>query len=192
VRQKYAIAICNEVAEQIDPEKMNMFVESLVNLSDIIILGASLFRQPGDAHIACKPASWWKIIFMQHKYDQLNIYRINPGSSNNPCIWDCFAYVNSEKMKELNNINQFKTNISEIDIPSHAVIKSAAETLLQLQEIINNQHLNMTAEQMVEYITKTLYGPNAAMLEILDQSSNKTTRKVSLPENLRLIPRLYK
>jgi len=192
VRQKYDIAICNEVAEHIDPEKLSLFVESLVNLSDIIILGASLFRQPGDGHIACKKASWWKNTFMQHNYEQLNIFRIIPDSCKNPCIWDCFAYVNNEKMKELNNINQFKTNIGEIDIPSPAVIKSAAYTLLQLQEIINNQNKNMTAQQMVEYITKTLYGPNAAMLEIIDQSSNHKTSKVWLPKNLRLLPTFYK
>ena len=74
-KRRYDIAICNEVAEHINPKNLDIFLENLMSLSDTIIFGASLTRQAGDGHILCRPPSFWKKKFQEKNFEQINIFR---------------------------------------------------------------------------------------------------------------------
>lgn len=52
-----------EVAEHIDPEFAGIFIDTLCNLSDTVILTATPLGQGGLEHVNEQPKSYWKALF---------------------------------------------------------------------------------------------------------------------------------
>lgn len=53
------LAICFEVAEHIEEEYADVFVDNLCGLSDIILMSAAEPGQGGRAHVNCQPWVYW-------------------------------------------------------------------------------------------------------------------------------------
>ena len=66
---KFDICLCLEVAEHIEEEYTDTFVDHLVNLSDIVVLSAAPPGQGGHGHVNCKPYEYWKDKFRLRFYD---------------------------------------------------------------------------------------------------------------------------
>lgn len=79
-KQKYDLAICLEVAEHLKPESASTIVDTLTNLSDVIVFSAAVPFQGGMNHINEQWPSYWEKLFEQHNYKMLDIIR--------PAIWD--------------------------------------------------------------------------------------------------------
>lgn len=59
---KFDLAISIEVAEHIEPEYAETFVETLCSLSDTIVLTAAVPGQGGEHHMnEQQPSYWWKL-----------------------------------------------------------------------------------------------------------------------------------
>lgn len=78
--QKYDLAICLEVAEHLKPESASTIVNTLTNLSDVIVFSAAVPFQGGMNHINEQWSSYWEELFEQHNYKMLDIIR--------PAVWD--------------------------------------------------------------------------------------------------------
>lgn len=78
--QKYDLAICLEVAEHLKPESASTIVNTLTNLSDVIVFSAAVPFQGGMNHVNEQWPSYWEELFEQHNYKMLDIIR--------PVIWD--------------------------------------------------------------------------------------------------------
>ncbi len=62
--------LCVEVAEHIEPEGTNQFIENLVSHSlNYIILSAAPLGQEGVGHINCKPYEFWKEKLKKRGFD---------------------------------------------------------------------------------------------------------------------------
>ena len=70
MKNKYELCLCLEVAEHIEEEYADVFVENLVNLSDRIVLSAAPPGQGGHGHVNCQPPSYWINKFKPHGYDK--------------------------------------------------------------------------------------------------------------------------
>ena len=82
---RYDVAICLEVAEHIDEKYADIFVNSLVGMSDIIIFSAAIPLQGGQGHINEQWPEYWQEKFAKHGYDMLDIIR--PILWNNPKVF---------------------------------------------------------------------------------------------------------
>lgn len=60
---KLDIALSLEVAEHIDPEFAGIFVDTLCNLSDTVVITAAPPGQGGLEHVNEQPRSYWKALF---------------------------------------------------------------------------------------------------------------------------------
>lgn len=84
-KQKYDLAICLEVAEHLKPESASTIVDTLTNLSDVIVFSAAIPHQGGMNHFNEQWPSYWEELFEQHNYKMLDIIR--PAIWNNPDIF---------------------------------------------------------------------------------------------------------
>jgi len=66
--KRFDLCLCLEVAEHIEPEYVDVFVQHLVDLSDIIVLSAAPPGQGGTGHVNCQPPMYWKNKFKAYKY----------------------------------------------------------------------------------------------------------------------------
>ena len=66
--QKYDVAMSFEVAEHIDPNDAEQFVDNLVLLSDIIVFSAAIPRQGGTNHVNEQWPSYWQEKFKRRGY----------------------------------------------------------------------------------------------------------------------------
>lgn len=73
--RKYDIAMSLEVAEHISPERADLFVQSLIESSDVIIFSAAIPAQGGVMHINEQPQSYWKKKFEKYGYKAIDPIR---------------------------------------------------------------------------------------------------------------------
>lgn len=75
VTERHDLAISLEVAEHLSPANANIFIESLVNLSDTVLFSAAIVGQGGQNHLnECEP-EYWKEKFEAHGYFCYDIIR---------------------------------------------------------------------------------------------------------------------
>lgn len=67
---QYSVVLCLEVAEHIEPEFADQFVQNLIKLSKRIVLTAAPLGQGGHYHVNCQPKKYWRDKFLEHGYIQ--------------------------------------------------------------------------------------------------------------------------
>lgn len=77
---KVDLAISLEVAEHVEPESSENFVNSLVGAADAILFGAAFTGQPGTHHVNTRPHSFWVEKFLAQGYVYFDLFR--------PAFWD--------------------------------------------------------------------------------------------------------
>lgn len=73
--RKYSIAQSLEVAEHLPSEKADQFIESLCNLSDLILFSSAPPGQGGNNHINEQPYEYWRQKFADRKFIPLDLIR---------------------------------------------------------------------------------------------------------------------
>lgn len=66
--QRPDLAICLEVAEHLEEEYANVFVDNLCSLSDTILMSAAPPGQGGNHHVNCQPWCYWFYKFTARGY----------------------------------------------------------------------------------------------------------------------------
>ncbi|MBT1072717.1 FkbM family methyltransferase [Pelotalea chapellei] len=85
---RFDLAISLEVAEHLQPESSDDFVESLTSLSDVVLFGAAFSGQPGVNHINTRPHSFWAEKFFSRGYVLFDLFR--PVFWNDDRIEPCY------------------------------------------------------------------------------------------------------
>lgn len=84
---KYDLAISLEVAEHLSKEKASIFVENLVNASDVILFSAAVPFQGGQNHINEQWIEFWQAEFSKHNYVFYDIIRKKLWNDENVKWW---------------------------------------------------------------------------------------------------------
>lgn len=71
----FDLAMAVEVAEHLDPDKSEQFVDNLVRLSPRVLFSAAPPGQGGRHHINERPYSYWKAIFERRGYSTFDYVR---------------------------------------------------------------------------------------------------------------------
>lgn len=80
LNRRFDLAICLEVAEHIDQEKVGTFIDTVTSLSDVVVFSAAIPGQGGQNHVNEQWLSYWESCFKIHDYVMYDIIR--------PLIWD--------------------------------------------------------------------------------------------------------
>ena len=78
--ESFDLVISLEVAEHLQPEASDTFVDSLSRLSDAVLFGAAFIGQPGANHINTRLHSFWAEKFIARGYLLFDLFR--------PTFWD--------------------------------------------------------------------------------------------------------
>lgn len=78
--RRFDLAVSLEVAEHIKESSVDVFVENLVNLSDVIVFSAAFPGQGGQNHVNEQWPSYWAEKFGKHGYGFYDVLR--------PIFWD--------------------------------------------------------------------------------------------------------
>lgn len=87
LNERFDLAISLEVAEHLDKSAEEIFVENLVNSSDIIIFSAAIPNQGGQNHLNEQPLSHWIDLFAKHHYHFYDVIRGKIWDLNNVFWW---------------------------------------------------------------------------------------------------------
>lgn len=79
----FSLVMCFEVAEHIEPEYTDQFLDNLVNLSDRVLLTAAPPGQGGHYHVNCQPKQYWI-----DKFDNLGYENIQERAENVKTSWE--------------------------------------------------------------------------------------------------------
>jgi hypothetical protein len=69
--ERFDLCICFEVAEHIEKEYSDQFVDNLVSLSDKILISAAPPGQGGHYHVNCQPYEYWEDKFRTRGYNSI-------------------------------------------------------------------------------------------------------------------------
>ncbi len=75
IDRRFDLAMSVEVAEHINKEDAETFVESLTNLSDIVMFGAAIPYQGGMGHVNENWLEYWALLFKEKGYRCYDIFR---------------------------------------------------------------------------------------------------------------------
>lgn len=67
---RYDLCQCLEVAEHIEPEYVNQFIENLCMASENILISAAPPGQKGHHHVNCQPIEYWDKQFKQINFER--------------------------------------------------------------------------------------------------------------------------
>ena len=87
LKEKFDLAISLEVAEHLHKESANIFIQNLINASDIIIFSAAVPMQGGQNHINEQPLSYWIKLFSEYGYKFNDIIRGRIWNMENVFWW---------------------------------------------------------------------------------------------------------
>ena len=75
---KFDVAMCLEVAEHIEPEFANVFIDNLCGLSERVVMSYAPPGQEGHGHFNCQHGSYWieKFAKCGYLYDEETVHKI--------------------------------------------------------------------------------------------------------------------
>ena len=137
---RFDLVMSLEVAEHLQPESSDIFVESLSKLSDAVLFGAAFIGQPGANHINTRYHSFWAGKFFDLGYMLFDLFR--PTFWNDDRIEPCyrqntFLYVKPSHSLYLALVNRGYTstqNAQFIDFVHPAIYLGLLSEFNRLQQ----------------------------------------------------------
>ena len=113
VDRRFDLALCLEVAEHLRPDAAGVLVESLVQLSDIIIFSAALPGQGGENHLNEQYVDYWQEKFASHGYYFHDVFRSWFWNNPNISWWyrqNMFLVTKKEKLPAVEILKRYEVN----------------------------------------------------------------------------------
>ncbi|MDR0519072.1 MAG: class I SAM-dependent methyltransferase [Clostridiales Family XIII bacterium] len=149
--RKFDLAVSLEVAEHIDEEFSDMFIQNICQHADIILFSAAPPRQGGTEHVNEQPLSYWQKKFLMHDYIFVDGLRGHFWNDSSIEAWYRQNAVLVVKQSEYGRISALFPEEHPLDIihPESYRVKldiesNASKHLISRQYIIKN-HPRITA-----------------------------------------------
>lgn len=148
--QQYDLCISVEVAEHISKDKANQFIESLCNISKVVLFSAAIKGQGGRDHINEQPQSYWIKLFENCGYECLDIIR--------PAIWDnddvdwwykqnIFLFYERTFSLKFDSLKNNEKIIYDLVHPEHLQIK-----INRFEKVIKNPTISFIAGRVWHFV----------------------------------------
>jgi hypothetical protein len=119
VEKRYDLAISIEVAEHLPEESAKIFVETLIDASDIVLFSAAIPCQGGRNHINEQWQDYWYTIFDEYGYAGIDYLRKkiwNEKKIKSFYRQNIMLYVKKEKLGEINVSEEYYTENKLLNI----------------------------------------------------------------------------
>lgn len=126
IKKKYDLAISLEVAEHLSKEKAAIFVENLVNASEVILFSAAIPFQGGQNHINEQWIEFWQDEFSKHNYVFYDVIRNKIWNNTNVKWWykqNMFIVSSKENIFDKNH-DLNSNSILNLIHPEHYLLKA--------------------------------------------------------------------
>lgn len=98
--RKYSMAVSLEVAEHIESQFSETFVQNMIRHSDIVLFGAAIPGQGGFRHVNEQWQSYWVELFAANGFDAFDIFRSQLWNRADVSVWykqNMLLYVNRNR-----------------------------------------------------------------------------------------------
>lgn len=155
LNRKFDLAVSLEVAEHLNENSADIFVENLVNLSDIIVFSAAFPTQGGQNHVNEQWPSYWCEKFSKHGYKFYDVLRPLFWNDNNVQIWykqNIFLIIRDNCEQNITKDFTALDN-SVMDVIHPIVYKSCYEKNTELKAIsVKYNNLNKGRDSLLTYL----------------------------------------
>ncbi len=83
----FELAVCLEVAEHLPEKSAKSFIESLTNLSPVVLFSAAIPFQGGTHHVNEQWPEYWAKLFKQRRYLPIDPIRKKIWNNDKVCSW---------------------------------------------------------------------------------------------------------
>ena len=152
VGRKFDLAVSLEVAEHIQKESAEVFIDNLVNLSDVILFSAAIPGQGGTSHVNEQWPTYWAEIFKKRGYYPVDCLRKKIWDKPEVSWWykqNIMFFVKEECLNNYGFEDQYiKKNFSQLSL--------VHPELWQLKANLAKSQSKMAAR--IKNFIKTLFG----------------------------------
>ncbi len=156
IDRKYDLAICLEVFEHIKEEYTEIAVQSLTNLSDVIVFSASIPGQVGQNHVNEEWFDYWEEKFKKHGYVFYDVFRPIFWNNKNLARWykqNMFLVVKNSVNIDCDKFsNYFDNNIKNYVHPEYFLLKMKEIYSLTEYNQILNEKINSIQKGKLSFI----------------------------------------
>lgn len=113
----FDLACSLEVAEHLNPNSSEIFVETLISHSDIVLFSAAPPGQGGETHINERSLNYWRSLFLKRNFEAYDCLRPRIKGQKDIAFWyryNAILYVHKDKASQLSpGILNFKVASGE-------------------------------------------------------------------------------
>ncbi len=117
ITRRVDMAISVEVAEHINPEYSDIFINNLCSCSEIVLFSAAISHQGGTGHINEQSCTYWEKIFNKYGYKAIDCIRPYFWNNEQIEIWyrnNCVLYLEQYAYEKI--ITYIPQNTYPLDI----------------------------------------------------------------------------
>ncbi len=87
ISRRYDMVTTFEVAEHIEEQSADVFINNLVKLSDVVVFSAAIIGQKGTYHVNEQMPEYWAEKFLKHDYIPVDYLRPHIWKNNKIAYW---------------------------------------------------------------------------------------------------------
>lgn len=200
--KKYNLGICLEVAEHIFEDKSEIFLQNLVNATDIILFSCAIPNQGGTCHVNEEYPSYWVKRFAKYDFDLVDGVRTNFWNDKDIAYWyrqNIVLFVKKNKVNEIKELfpnNSIPTDIvhpykleimyKEYENNIKKIAKERQDYKNAYEELDNKVHKNKQNEIKEEVknpkvtVVVPVYNVKPFLKECLDSILNQTLEDIEV------------
>ena len=154
--KKFDIVTCLEVAEHINPDSANLFIDSLCNLGEVIIFSAAIPGQEGTLHINEQYPDYWLSLFEKNNFIPIDCIRRKVWSNEKVSTWykqNILIYVNNEYLAKFGKLKleAISTDIKFLKLVHPEYFDYKCSKVQYYERVLKSPRL------LFKYLVKSLY-----------------------------------
>jgi SAM-dependent methyltransferase len=157
IDRSFDLAMSMEVAEHLDSEYAENFVDTLVALAPVVLFSAAIPDQPGEHHVNCQWPAYWAELFYQRGYLLFDHLRLKFWQNDKVSWWYAQNILLFVKQSALHNYPKLTENFAYSTLPPAALVHPSLYLMQQkqhgyiLQELNNKSLLRKLSNKLMSY-----------------------------------------
>jgi SAM-dependent methyltransferase len=127
----FDLAMSVEVAEHLEPQYAERFVDTLVSLAPVVLFSAAIPHQPGEHHVNCKWPAYWAKLFDRRGYVLFDHLRPKFWQNDQVSWWYAQNMLLFVRKSALPNYPELTKNFAPATSPPAALVHPSFYLLQQ-------------------------------------------------------------
>ena len=159
--RSFDLAMSVEVAEHLDGEYAENFVDTLVALAPVVLFSAAIPDQPGEHHVNCQWPAYWAELFYQRGYVVFDHLRLKFWQNDKVSWWYAQNILLFVKQSLLPNYPQLTANFAYSTLPPAALVHPSLYLMQQkhheyvLQGLKHQSLRSKLSNKLITYSKRT-------------------------------------